>query len=52
MQRLKQKLAVLQRGKKENFCDEDIDESPIMTVNRGGEVANKVRNAQARHLFQ
>ena len=38
----------------ENFSDdddEDIDESPFETVNRGGEVAKKVKDSQARNLF-
>ena len=39
------------QGKSENFCDGDIDESPVETVNRGGEVADKVGDSQARHLF-
>ena len=51
VEKLKKRLAALRRVQKENFCDEDIDESPAMTVSRGGEVANKVGHAQARHLF-
>ena len=44
-------LAGFKKGESENLRDKDIDESPFETVIRGGEVANKVGNSQARHLF-
>ena len=51
LEKLKLKLAVLRRGKNENFCDEDIDESPIEPVSRRVDIAKKVGNSQARNLF-
>ena len=37
---IKKKLVELIMRKDDDFCDEDIDESPIETVIRGGEVAD------------
>ena len=48
---IKRYLVGPRQVKSENFCDGDIDESPVETVNRGGEVAEKVGDSQARHLF-
>ena len=49
--RVKQKILGLRQENNENFCEDDIDESPTETVDRGMEVAYRVGNAQARQLF-
>ena len=49
--RVKKKILGLRQENNENFCEDDIDESPTETVDRGMEVAYKVGSAQARQLF-